>query len=444
MTKDEGRKAKGESQMRVWHKWQRVGGILIALVFLIFVWSWTKHKPESWNDIARVAAIESLVERGDWALDDSLWVNQTQDKILLNGRFYSDKMPVLTMLGAGVYAVLHHVFGMSLAPNCVSCAYAWLVRLLVALPAAGMLWLFFDFVWRKTVAPVALFATVALGISTMLFPYALVLNHHAPAATALFASFYLLTRHVPSRHELVLAGFLAALALAFDVLAGFVGAGLFGIALLRYRRASVYFAIGGAVPLLWTALLDYHIAGTVMPLYTLTYAYDYPGSAFPATIAGNGTPDDYAAYIFRMFVGGQGLFAFNPLLLFALAGAARVALNRQHTLRIEATCIALAFVALAVYLSTNTGNYGGNAYGQRWYITTIPTLWAFILFVPPLSAATWKHATWLLFLPLFALAVFSTLQGASAPWVYVPPPLQMTRDTSHFPFIGFRWNVRFP
>ena len=35
--------------------------------------------------------------------------------------------------------------------------------------------------------------TIALALGTMIFPYALVLNHHVPAAASVFASFYILT-----------------------------------------------------------------------------------------------------------------------------------------------------------------------------------------------------------------------------------------------------------
>jgi hypothetical protein len=175
----------------------------------------------------------------------------------------------------------------------------------------------------------------------------------------------------------------------------------------------------------------------------ITSGYTYPGSGWPATFGGNGTPDDYVAYAFRMFLGGQGLFAFNPLLLLALAGAIGVALSRGHPLRIEGAATALGFAALCLYLATNTGNYGGTAYGERWYVPAIPILFSFILFVPPLNGANWKHAAWLFFLPLLGLSVLSTLQGAQGPWRYWPPPLQMTRR-AEFPVFGFKWNFPFP
>lgn len=432
----------------------RLIGATIAIVFLIAFAALTKTKPESWNDIARSASIESLVERGTWAIDDSLWIDETQDKVLLNGQFYSDKMPLFSLMGAGVFAILHNGLGASLAPDCAQvarfCAYAWLTLILVGIPAALMLWLFLDYAWRQNVPSwIALVGTVALGVGTMIFPYALVFNHHVPAAASLFAGFYLLDRagakdaQTNEHWRLAFAGLFATLAISFDVLSGIIAAGVFGIALARIRSRFVYFALGAAIPIALTALLDYQIAQTIIPPYMLTNGYNYPGSAFPATFAGNGTPDDYAAYAFRMFLGGKGLFAYNPLLLFALVGALGVALNRKHPLWIEGLVTVLGFVALSFYLATNTGNYGGTGYGERWFIVAIPTLFAFIFFASPLNAPTRKDAAWLFFAPLLALSILSSLQGAQAPWQDWLPPLQMTRSMQ-FPIFGFKWNVRLP
>ena len=217
-----------------------------------------------------------------------------------------------------------------------------------------------------------------------------------------------------------------------------------GSPLFRYRRDLPWVLVGAAIPLVITALLDYQIAQTIIPPYMITNGYDYAGSAFPATFGGNGTPDDYAAYAFRMFLGGQGLFAYNPLLLIAIIGAIAVILKRGHVLRVEAALILAGFALLALYLALFTGNLGGVAYGERWYVAAIPVLFSFVFFVPPLGSATWNARGLDHFPGALALSAFSTLQGAQGPWLYTPPPLQMTRDVNHFPIFGFKWNIKFP
>src|ERR1700726_3631106 len=71
----------------------------------------------SWNDGSRLAAVESLIDYHTWAIDQSIFVRGTatssgaspypaseptlrmfgtQDKMWINGHFYSDKAPVPT------------------------------------------------------------------------------------------------------------------------------------------------------------------------------------------------------------------------------------------------------------------------------------------------------------------------------------------------------------
>src|SRR4030095_5105204 len=93
-------------------------GAALALGYFCICVALTQHVPRSWNDISRVEAIESLVERGTWAIDDSPWRDRTADKILLDGKFYSDKMPLLSWVTAGAYFILKRAKHASLAPAC--------------------------------------------------------------------------------------------------------------------------------------------------------------------------------------------------------------------------------------------------------------------------------------------------------------------------------------
>lgn len=396
--------------------------------------------------MARVAAIESLTERGTWAIDDSPWFDKTQDKVLLNGKFYSDKMPLLSWMAAGAYTVLHRLGG-SLAPDCAqsaaSCAYYALTLLFVGLPASLMIALVFDFARAQNATlGAALIVTIALGIGTMVLPYSLVLNHHLPAAVSLFGAYYVLTtRAAKNERWLAGVGFLAALAVTFDPLSGILAAALGAASFVRFRRRAFYFLLGAILPLLVTAWLDFEIAGTIIPPYLIPNGYAYPGSAFPPTVGGNGTPDDLPQYAFKMFFGAQGLYAYNPILIFALIGIGIAALSHAHVLRTEAIICGLAFLLLSIYLATGTGNLGGEAYGERWYVHAIPVLMAFLVYVPPLT----KPYRWLA-LPLFGIAllvsVLSSFQGAQNPWRYVAPPAHPTRDAVTGR-IGWRWEVPF-
>src|SRR5207253_2672990 len=74
----------------------------------------------SWNDGSRLATVESLVDRGTFAIDDSIFVRAppenppyeaadlrqtgTLDRLRIDGRYYSDKSPVPAVLLASAYA----------------------------------------------------------------------------------------------------------------------------------------------------------------------------------------------------------------------------------------------------------------------------------------------------------------------------------------------------
>jgi len=406
----------------------------------------TQHEPGSWNDISHVATMQSLVERGTWRLDDSPWLPRTADHIVVNGHAYSDKMPLLSWAGAAIYAVLRDAMGATLAPNCSQtghpCAYYWLTLLFVGLPTAMAVWLFHECVlhvggsgWAGAVA------AIALGLGTTMLPYAVVFNHHVPAAVSLLGAFYLLlSRRDGHAWWLAAAGALTTLAVAFDAVAAIMAVTVGTIAVVRTRRRVVYFVAGAALPVLATVLLDYRITGTVLPPYLIVNGYNYPGSPFPATIAGNGTPDSYGWYAFHMLVGNYGLFAFNPLLLMALVGAIVVAGMRAHPLRVEASAVALGFVALSVFLVTHTSNYGGRAYGERWFMTAIPLLMLFGVFLPPLNAPRGRSFAWVWFVPLLAISIYSTEQGVRQTWERTPPPVHLTREP-RFPYVGLTWAV---
>ncbi len=426
-------------------------GVALALGYFALCVLWTERVPLSWNDMARVAAIESLVERGTWAIDDSRWVELTQDKVQFDGRFYSDKMPLLAWAGAGAYAVLHDRLAQSLAPDCEGaaggCAYYGLTLGLIGIPAALLVWLMFEHVRRSCESiMIATATTIAVGLGTMVLPYSMVLNHHLPAAVSLFAAFFLVTRGGwASGNAIAAVGFFTTLAVMLDPLAGIFAAALLAMAVMRYR--ALFLALGALPPLLVTAWLDYQMIGTIIPPYLIPSGYDYPGSVFPATVGGNGTPDDLPQYAFKMFLGAQGLFAYNPILLFALAGMVVAALAKGNARRLDAIVIGIAVLVLGVYLATRTGNLGGEAYGERWYVHVIPIVMSFVIFAPPLAQvfgnAVVRWASVPLFGAVLVVSIYSSYQGAQRPWRYVPPPFHVTRN-AETGALGWRSNVRFP
>jgi hypothetical protein len=89
----------------------------------------------SWNDGSRLATIESLIDQGTLAIDRSIFVEVpkpetdvalpypsnrpvllqygTQDKLWINGHFYSDKSPVPAFMLAGFYKLWQELTGLT-------------------------------------------------------------------------------------------------------------------------------------------------------------------------------------------------------------------------------------------------------------------------------------------------------------------------------------------
>jgi len=418
------------------------------VLFLALSTLLTHSHVNSWNDISRLATVEALVHHATWAIDDTALGKRTGDRVFLNGHFYSDKPPVLSLLAAGVYAVLHHTFRLSLDPTgcdpdaspcycfALLCsgppdwAYYLLTLTLVGLPSALMLALFY----RSTALhglsnPPALLLTGVLGLGTLILPYSLVFANHVPAAACLMTGLYALLRSradgPSSRRWLLVAGFATALAFTLDLGTAPFLASFLGCALLRHRRRAWPFLLGGLLPLALMAGLDWWILGDPLPPQMHAVGFDYPGSPFPPTVTGTRSATNVLNYALRMIFGDHGLFAFSPVLLWAVF-ALGTALRRSHRLRGEAAAVGLASLAVALYFVLFTDNFGGTAYGPRWFTAMTPTLFFFAA-RPSLYRSVPRR---LLFVALSALSLLSAWRGALDPWGEALPPLRLETPRS--------------
>jgi hypothetical protein len=415
----------------------------------------TLHCSDSWNDLSRMAAIQSLVERNDWRIAPSDFTPLTFDKVFIKGHYYSDKTPTLTWFAAGAYVVLRNGFGVELRPcttTDVPTGYYWLTVLFMNTTAVALLIVFLVTLrqlglgWWS-----ALGLTLLLAVGTEIFAYSLVFNHHLPSAAAVFGSLAVMIhirRHAAPHRRLwlIVGGGLAGLAATFDLLAGIVVAGLFVMALIRFRRDALYFALGAVLPVALMLILDYQMIENLLPPYMYPNAYKYPGSRLANTVAGNRPSDTPGLYAFQMLVGNHGLLAYSPILLLGLAGVVAVIRNRQHPLWMEACVTAASAIGLIGYLVTNTYNFGGTAYGQRWLLVLVPNLMLFGAFALPSAGLKGRArvrwgATVLLLVAAAGLSLGSAFQGALRPWHFTQPPLYLTYNPEEPPFVGmeFSW-----
>lgn len=419
----------------------------VAAFFLVLFALLTHTHINSWNEYSRLAAVEALVERGTWMIDDTALGRLTGDRVLLNGHFYSDKPPVFTFVASGVYAVLHRSVGLAFdpqecdprAPTCYcfafQCAQPFdqafylMTLIMVGVPSALMLALFYKSTGLPGLANLpALILTGVLGLGTMILPYSLVFTNHVPTAACLLAGLYALVRSRSKNFKrwLFAAGFLTASAVTLEFQVGPFLLIFLMVALWRHRRSAWLFVLGALLPLVLTAALDWWMLGDVLPPQLHTAGYNYPGSALYGTAGGTHGSADLLEYAFRILMGDHGVLAFTPVVLWAIYAVVTVLGRREHPLRGEAIAVGVASLALSLYIIFFTDNFGGQAYGPRWFIAITPPLFFFA--AEPALYHTIRR--WLIFAALSALSVFAAWQGAPNPWGPALPPLRLETSAS--------------
>lgn len=362
-----------------------------------------------------MATMDALVHDGTFAIDSSA-LRVRVDRVKIGEHFYSSKPPMLSVLGAGPYAVLHYATGLSFrgdmaqatwvlnlllggVPHLILLAYAYaLLRLYSS--GHALVWAF------------ACFAFGQLGLS-----YATTFNNHVPAAAAALASFYyaVLVRTQGSRtkRDWVLAGVAAALAPTFDLAAMFISIGI-GLYLLTYdwRRTLRLFATAGTAPVAIHFALTYAISGSLRPISTRPELYRYPGSYWNAPTGLDALDEPRGTYLFNMLLGHHGFFSMTPVLFVAVAAIA-LAIARRGPRFPEACLAGGSLAASIVFYALTTKNYGGNCVGFRWLLPVTPIV---LLFVADWLSSVRHRAAWVAFAVLLAISQFHVLDGLRNPW----------------------------
>ncbi len=403
---------------------------LIIGVFTL-IWALSIHsRSYSSNDASRLASIDSLVERGMWTIDESRFL--TVDKIKIGDHFYSDKPPLLSFVGAGLYSILHRldlklqVDGCDALRSPTHCramleaseadwAYFLLTLLLVSSPATLILVLIYRLARQRGFSNASSLAFITLlGLGTAIWPYSTVFTNHVPAAAAALVGLYLLLTHDRlTRSQLLTIGFSSALAAAIDPSTGIFAVGYFLLCVWRSRSYALWFMLGALVPVAVTLALNYQITGTWLLPQMVTSGYNYPGSEFAATVAGNQRAADVPAYVYNLLIGQRGVFLFFPIVVWYLWAAVRAARSIELTISRSARLMLVCSLIYFLYFALFTDNYGGYAFSPRWLLNPVPLLAVFAVTDRALYRPRWR----VLLLTGFAIiSVYEAYQGTLDPW----------------------------
>lgn len=391
---------------------------------------WPEKPPAPWptfssNDRSRWATVKALVEEHTFVIgrrvpDETAPKGYRDvgvtfgdgfgsvDKVLhpTDHLFFATKPPLLTLVAAGQYWVLHTAFQWNIDEH----RWEVVVPILLltnVLPLVLSLWLLSRLIeaygttdWGR------LFAFAAACFGTFLPTFAITLNNHVPAACCVTVATYALLapRHgkagppyyvegppidgTSSPIRVLIAGLFAGLAVCMDLpAAAFAGAvGL--VVLLQAPRHLVWFVPAVLLPIAGQTWVNHRATGTWLPVYAQFGGewYEYEGSHWEKRkLWREGTverPDfpgiDFAeepkpVYAMNLTVGHHGLFSLTPIWLLALVGLVfprreKLAASRLHRLT---PLILLVVLGFYVY---KTNNYGGWTSGPRWLFWLTPLL----------------------------------------------------------------------
>jgi hypothetical protein len=358
--------------------WGRKEWVLFLIIFLIHL-PFTRVVVDT-NDGSRMAAVQSIVENGTFVIENSYFFSTT-DKVLINGKFYSDKPPLSYLIVVPLYFAMYHL-GLPFTPH-GGIAYGLITWLTSGLAVSVMLVMFFQFLSRyKLTTRQRLLYTIALGFGTQLFPYSLTYNNHALGAALIFFAYLAMHRAKTSR-QLFLSGLLSGFTAAIDLVAGGIFTVLFAMHVwsrVGTKKAALFVTGAAAFPVLGL-LLNFAISGSVAYFSSTPAYWDYPGSVLSTeakTIAGAvaNTPAEALRYMGPMFFSWKhGFVNFNLILMFGIAGL--VMALRKKANRIDAALIAIGSACTFLYYTFRTGNYGGCGWGFRYAASLIPLLFAY-------------------------------------------------------------------
>jgi len=410
--------------------------IWIFVITFIILALFTKTYVGSGNVGSRFATIESLVERGTFVIDDSTFfgnaktypivgekpvmrknnyeaINGTNDKVLINGHFYSDKPVVLPFLASGPYWVLNNL-GINFRNHGGLATYL-LTLFTVGIAVSFLAMFFYKFSKKNKINDKnSLILTFSLIFATLIFPFSVTFNNHIIAACFIFISFYLLMYGNKNWHYYI-AGLLASLATVIDLVSGgifMVGYLLYPIFKKKYVN-SIFYLLGLIIPLLLHAVLTIPITGDILPGSMHAEYWQYPGSGFDETsltgVAKQGSSVNVLVYSFHSLLGYRGLFLYTPLLALSIFLALK---NINKNFKIESILILISCGLIISYYMLFSDNYGGWSYGIRWFVSFIPMLFLFNVYV-------FKENNYKLVKIFYILSVISlgfSIIGVYQPW----------------------------
>lgn len=423
-----------------------------------------------WNDGSRLASVESLVDHHTWRIDDSIFVKTpahaseapwpsdaadrlllekgTQDKLYIDGHYYSDKSPVPSLLMAGVYKVLQLATGLTAAKNPRWFCY------LITLIFSGGAYVVSVFCLDRMAARIGLPARARLlvaggfAFASLALPYVRHVNNHILLLGVFSLLFWVMLERFGDTDEnasalsLPLIGTLAGLGYTVDLGVGPVLV-LCTTGFLLWRTRSpkaVALMLLCAFPwFLVHHVFNYRIGGTFKPANAVPEYFLWPGSPFNAQNLTGGWAHrsvwHFLIYAVDLLVGKKGFLFHNLPVCLAIPAVFLL----PHTKTREAALVPLAWsLILGTWLiyAASSNNYSGVCCSVRWFV---PLLAPFFYLVAVLLKNRPEYETDLRILTVWALPM-SVPMWMHGPWMkHMVPGYWFILAGAMLSWIVWRW-----
>ena len=185
--------------------------------------------------------------------------------------------------------------------------------------------------------------------------------------------------------------------------------------LLRaHPRATLgWGALGAALPLGVHVAVMLAVTGSPLPVQVHRDWYLYESSYWRHPRGVDALNEPKLTYLFHMTFGRAGIFVLYPILLLGPAAALRSLVRRQTPYRWAVLAGAGGFMLLTAYYVLRTNNYGGEAYGFRWYIAAMPVL---LLMGAPLLDSVRSRWKWIFISLMIGVSLYSAWECTMTPW----------------------------
>ena len=382
---------------------------------------------------SRLATVYSLTQHGTWYIDqpDNPFTPNTIDKVVVRGddadgvmrggRMISSKPPVMPLMMTGIYVVAHAVAGWELT-NERDVDSLMVLTTIVLVGGAFLLTLIFFFkilnLFDLTPGQ-KLFLLAALAFGTQLAGFSITISNHVPAAGALTVALYfalgqIAGKHPPEAWRFAAFGFFGSLVPTLDMPAGiYVAAAGVGLLCSFPRQAATWCVLGGLAPLAVHFVATWYATGALVPVQMRETTYMYETAYWRHPLGIDALSEPKLTYLFHTTFGRCGLFLLFPVLLLGPIGA--VVSMRSDSVIIKRGALAgfVCFLVLVAYYVKSTNNYGGESYGFRWYIASMPVL--LMMAIPAMMRInrSWK---WAIVCLMFIVSMYSTIECANVGW----------------------------